>query len=421
MKIRTTTLAASAAVVALAVTGCAGAAPTPTPEDASGEVTLWMYPVIRDEEKGKDFWEQVEADFEAANEDIDLTIELQTFDKRDAQISAALAAGTGPDLVMITPDQVSTYLAVNGLLPVDDAIVEERDAFYPAALEVATFDSELYGVPLFQNANTVAYNTAIFEAAGLDLPETWDDVLDAAPVLAEDGIAVMDWAGNPETTLNVSFYPLLWQAGGTIFTEDGTDVAFDSEEGVSALQFLLDLQAEGGLPADAATKSNAVEGSPLAAGKVGMRLMTNLPELAQMRAALGDENVELGLPLTGEVQATFANPGMLSLTSINKAENRAAAYEVIRYLTSADVQAALNEASGTFPTRTDVPAPGSGPDAETMNASLEFANPGEPNASARQVMAILAPYLQSALQGNLTAEEALTRAAEDARELLARS
>ncbi len=146
---------------------------------------------------------------------------------------------------------------------------------------------------------------------------------------AKKGIAVMDYAGSPEQTLNLSFYPLLWQAGGTVFTDDAKDVAFDSEAGVSALQLLMDLKKLGGLPADAATDGPKVEGAPIATGKAAMRATTSLPELKQMRAALGADNVALGAPLQGKVQATYGNPGLLALTSINKKENRDAAYKVM--------------------------------------------------------------------------------------------
>lgn len=417
MKIRAFATVGLAAAMT-AITACSGGSDS----GSGGEVTLWMYPVIRDEAKGKDFWQQVEADFEATHDDIDLTIELQSFDQRDAQISAALAAGSGPDLVMITPDQLSTYHAVNGLLPVTDAIAGERDAFMAPGLEVATYDGELYGVPLFQNASTTSYNTAIFDQYGIEeLPTTWVQILEHAPTLAKDGIAILDYGGNPEVTLNVTFYPILWQAGGSLFTEDGSDVAFDSPRGVEALEFLVELQELGALPPDAATRSNAVEGSPLAEGKVAVRHQTSLTELDQMRAAIGEEHVVLGEPLTGTEQVSFANPGMLSLTAINSESNRDAAYQVTSYLTSADLQAQLNEASGTFPTRTDVPAPGEGPDYEAMTKALEFAHPGEPHPQARPVMAILAPYLQSALQGDMSAADALATAAGEARDLLARS
>ncbi|HEY9329753.1 MAG TPA: extracellular solute-binding protein [Streptomyces sp.] len=406
----------AAAVLAATATACSSSS-----EDGKSEVTVWMYPVIKDEVASKKFWEQAESGFEKSHPDTDLKIELQTFDKRDAQISAALAAGSGPDIALITPDQAATYRSVEGLLPVDEAVDADRKSFYPETLKAATFDDKLYGVPLFQNVNATAYNTKIFADAGLGLPVTWDDVLAAAPVLAKKGIAVMDYAGSPEQTLNLSYYPLLWQAGGTVFTKDGKDVAFDSPAGVSALRFLVDLKKAGGLPADAATAGPAVEGAPIAKGKAAMRAVTSLPELKQMRAALGEDDVRLGLPLRSTVRATYGNPGLLALTSINKDHNRQAAYEVLAYLTSPPMQTSLNRAAGNFPTRTDVKAPGSGPDFKALNDSLQYANPGEPSPVARQVMAALAPYIQAALGGDMSAEDALKKAANEARDLLSRA
>ena len=81
----TAPLLATAAVVTAALTltacGSAGSA-TSDGGTAAGKVTLWMYPVIKDETASKKFWQDTEAGFEKANPGIDLTIELQTFDKR---------------------------------------------------------------------------------------------------------------------------------------------------------------------------------------------------------------------------------------------------------------------------------------------------------------------------------------------------
>ncbi|QKW10302.1 sugar ABC transporter substrate-binding protein [Streptomyces sp. NA04227] len=416
MSTRPLRLAALAATAMLAFTACSTG-----DDDGRADVTLWMYPVIKDASASKKYWAKTEAAFEKAHPDIDLNIELQTFDKRDPQISAALAAGSGPDLVLITPDQAATYKNVDGLLPVDEAVAKDRKAFYPGTLDAATFDGKLYGVPLFQNVNTTAYNTEIFAEAGLELPTTWDDVLAAAPVLAKRGIAVMDYAGSPEQTLNMSFYPLLWQAGGKVFTDNGKDVAFDSPAGVSALDFLVSLKRKGGLPSDAATDGPAVEGSPLAKGRVAMRAITSLPELTQMRAALGKDKVVLGRPLEGKSRATYGNPGLLALTSLNSEGNRKAAHTALSYLTSATSQASLNKAAGNFPARTDAGVPGTGPDFKALESALEYAHPGEPSPNARQVMGVLAPYIQAALGGEMSAREALEKAAEEARDLLSRA
>ncbi|GAA3129583.1 arylsulfatase A-like enzyme/ABC-type glycerol-3-phosphate transport system substrate-binding protein [Kribbella aluminosa] len=413
-------VAATAVVAtALSLTGCTSG--ENSPGDANGKVVLWMYPVIKDPAASKKFWQDATQSFEKAHPGTHLEIQLQTFDKRDAQISAALAAGSGPDIVLITPDQAATYLKVGGLLPVDDAVSASRGRFYPGSLRAATFGGKTYGVPIFQNIFTTAYNTKVFTDAGVALPRTWSDIKAAAPVLARRGVAVMDYAGNPEQTLNMSFYPLVWQAGGRIFSQDGKDVAFDSPQGVAALQFLVDLKKAGGLPADAATEGVAIEGSPMAAGKVGLRQLTSLPELGQLRAALGKQTVVLGRPIAGKAPVTYGGPGLLALTSINKSKNRAAAYQVLEYLSSPTFQKSLIGAAGNFPTRRDVQLDKSTPDLTAMRAALANANPGEPSPASRQVMTILAPHVQAALRGDVTPEEALKQAATEARTALQQS
>lgn len=409
-------LALVATLLLLAVAGCSGGAPSgPT------VITMWMYPVIKDAAAGQTFWNDTAADFNAAHPDIELRVEMQTFAKRDEQVTAALAAGKGPDIVLLTPDQVATYHGINGLLPVDAAVADTRGSFLEPALAAGSIGDELYGIPLFQNINTTVYNTELFEQAGLELPKTWDDVRAAAPVLAARGIAVTDYTGSPEQTLNLTFYPLLWQAGATIFTEDGTDIAFDSPEGISALQFLVDLQQAKGLPVDSATAAPGIEGSPLAQGKVAMRITTSLTDAQQLRTALGEQSMTIGAPLTGAVQATYGNPGMLALTSINRSDSREAAQQVLAHLTSAEVQTGLNELAGTFPTRTDVTIDESDPDVAAFAEALPYANAGEASPASRQVMTVLAPYVQAALRGDLSAADAMTQAAAEARGVLQRS
>jgi len=413
---------ASAAALAVALSGCSAAgSPTPSKTAASGSVVLWMYPVIKDPSASKKFWDDAAASFEKAHPGITLDIQLQTFDKRDAQISSALAANSGPDIVLITPDQAATYLNIGGLLPVDDALKGRTSDFFPGALKAAQLQGKTYGVPIFQNVFTTAYNTKVFADAGLKPPQTWDDIRAAAPVLAGHGVSVMDYVGNPEQTLNMSFYPLLWQAGGKVFSNDGKKIAFDSKEGVAALSFLVDLAKSGGLPADAATEGVAIDGSPMAAGKVGLRQMTSLAELKQLRGALGDSAVTFGAPITGKKSVTYSSPGLLALTSINKSANREAAYEVLRCLSSADFQTSLVTAAGNMPTRTDVTLNETGPDLTALQNALKSAYAGEASPASRQVMTILAPYIQSALRGDLSPKDALAKAAAEAQSALDRS
>ena len=222
---RTLSVLALLSASALALTACAsgsGSEPAAQDGELTGEIILWMYPVIKDETASKDFWEAAEKDFEKANPAIDLTIELQTFDKRDEQISAALAANTGPDIVLITPDQAATYLNVGALRRSTTRSPTNGMPSTPARW-----------MPRRSTTNCTASRSSRTSPPPRTTPrsstrldwscrETWDEIRDVAPELAERGISVLDYVGSPEQTLNLSFYPFLWQAGGTVFSDDGT-------------------------------------------------------------------------------------------------------------------------------------------------------------------------------------------------------
>jgi multiple sugar transport system substrate-binding protein len=89
------------------------------------------------------------------------------------------------------------------------------------------------------------------------------------------------------------------------------------------------------------------------------------------------------------------------------------------YVASAPVAAALSKESGYFTARTDAPVPEQSATAKEFEKSLEFAFPGDSHPKARQVMTLLSPEIQSALQGRKSAKQALDDAAKQVDDLLA--
>ena len=100
------TAAAVAGASALALAGCSG-----TSGDSGGSktVTMWIYPVIADEAAHKSFWDKTVKAFEAEHKDVTVKYEIYPWANRDESLSTAIAAGKGPDLVYLIPDQLSTY------------------------------------------------------------------------------------------------------------------------------------------------------------------------------------------------------------------------------------------------------------------------------------------------------------------------
>jgi multiple sugar transport system substrate-binding protein len=373
-------------------------------------VTLWMYPVIDDQAKNKAFWDKTEKDFETKNPTIDVKVDQQPWDGRQQKITAALASKKGFDLVLLGPDQIPQYVQQGTVAPVDDAVGADKAAFRPNALSALSVDGKLYGVPVYQTITAPIWNKKLLEDAGVtEVPKTWDEVLAAAPKLAAKKTPILLYPGAPETSLNLSFYPILWANGGSVFAADGKSAAFNGPEGVKSLQLLLDLQKAGGLPENAATLSNAIEGSPLALGKVAMYHAAAPLGATQLGKGVGDENVVVGGPLEGTKKVAFGIPGGIVLAQHSKVAD--AAKKFAAYLGSAEVATQLATESGYFTARTDATPTSTSPLAKEFEQSLEFAFPGDSHAAARKVMAALSPEIQSALQGKKDAKQALDDAA----------
>ncbi|MFI1015340.1 ABC transporter substrate-binding protein [Streptomyces sp. NPDC020965] len=390
-----------------------------TEDDDSGKVTVWMYPVIMDPKANAAYWKSIESDFEEAEDGVDVTIEQLPWENRDQKLATAFAGSKGPDVVLLGPDQIPQYHANGALAPVDRALKESKDAFRPAALEAMSQDGKVYAGPIYHTVTSTLYNKKLLAKAGISKPPTtWDEIRAAAPKLKSAGLTTLDYSASNEASLNMSFYPLLWQAGGKVFADDGKKVAFNGPEGVEALTFLTELFASGAVPKSGLTNANLFTDQAMGNQRVAMGF-TNTPADALLaERAWGKDNVIVGAAMTGAKQVSFGMPGGLGINA--KSKNVSGAEKFIAFMTAPKQIESMGKAGGFFSPRTDVTVPNSSPYAKQYEEALAHTVPGEPHPAARQLMALLSPEIQAALTGKKSPEEALDQAAKQGNDLLAR-
>ena len=402
------------AVAGLAAVGLVAGCSAGGGDSASGDqhVTVWLYPVIADEAAHKEFWDQTIADFEKENEGITVDYEIFPWANRDESLQTAIAANKGPDLVYLIPDQLTAY--ESSIEPMDDYLSDEhKGQILENVTDSITLDAGMMGAPLLTSAMTLICNQAAFDAAGVtEFPETWDDIKEIAPAFVDAGMYVLNYPASAENTLNMTYYPLLWQAGGEVYTDDG-EVGFDSSEGASALEFITDLADMGALDPDALTTSVPLEQTAIAQGKVGCTWNNSVPELEPF---WGEENIRVLAPLTDEESVAYGTVGSLSM--LKSAEDKDAAGAFAEYATSAEVIKPYLEASGFFSALdTDPIYP-----ADSLLGQVEQYVPlttvGELAESSRALMGVLSPEIQAALLGQKSPEDALKDAATAAEPLL---
>ncbi|MBQ4074080.1 MAG: extracellular solute-binding protein [Clostridia bacterium] len=170
-------------------------------------------------------------------------------------ILTAVVAGIGPDVVL----SVDGWFAVNYAMrnAVEDLTQFEDyetvvKPFYNSALETLTYDNGehkgVYGLPETQIFSVLFYREDVMEDLGLEVPQTWDDLIACLPTIQGNNMSV----GVPFPDIsNVDmsgFNSLIYQNGGAIYADNKQRTVIDSEEGVAAFELYTSLYNDYGLP-----------------------------------------------------------------------------------------------------------------------------------------------------------------------------
>jgi arabinosaccharide transport system substrate-binding protein len=189
---------------------------------------------------------------------INLTYEQIEYTQMHDNLLAALLVGTGaPDLADVEIKKFATFTKGElHFIPLEDAIDPYREDIIESRLAPYTANGHNYGIDYHLGSFVMYYNTAILEAAGVDVDsiQTWDDYIEAGKQVTQD----TDGDGTPdvymtsiETTDIFSTYPIMLMMGGGTYNADG-EIILDSPENVAALQFVQDLVHEHGIARPAA-------------------------------------------------------------------------------------------------------------------------------------------------------------------------
>ena len=150
---------------------------------------------------------------------------------------ASIAAGQAPDVVNLNTSRMRLAVKEDALVNLsENATPEQLSIYFPSLLDSSSVNGSVYALPWYQAPTILMYNKSIFEQAGLDPespPATYEEAINMAQTIREatflEGIAPLPF---PEDWLV--------QNGVDILSADGTEPAFNTPEGVAALQTYVD-------------------------------------------------------------------------------------------------------------------------------------------------------------------------------------
>lgn len=284
---------------------------------------------------------------------IDIEYEYYDFNGYFTQLDTLAAAGDVWDVFQLGNNWATYYDIIEPLNPFLGNGIDVSDINQPLLKITEDYDGNQMGISLGTNCRCMVYNPALFEKAGVKLPDdtwTWDDFYNACATIHEKTGAY----GMAKT----EYYEMLIAActqmgeGYNFFEMDGSDFAIKDD--VSALAKIFDivgdLEADGAI-ADPGVQAEILDeqGDPICTGDSAMLLIPS-NKYVSLNAAL-QEGVSVKLALLPKLTED-SQSGMLvrssQMVSMSKnCKNQEAAVDFINYLiNSVDANTILNGERG---------------------------------------------------------------------------
>lgn len=177
-------------------------------------------------------------------EETGLTVDLTQLgeDQLSDQYNVKLNAGTDEiDVMMYRPLQEGKLFAENGYMAdLTDRVSEDPDwdwdDFQEGPVSVTTYEEEVVGVPLITESEVLYYRTDLLEDAGLEPPETLEELEEAAKQISEENPDIAGFVSRTERSAAVTqFSGFLFSFGGDFF--DGETSTLDTPEATEAYEY----------------------------------------------------------------------------------------------------------------------------------------------------------------------------------------
>ncbi len=318
---------------------------------SKGPVTVkfWKSP---HHEKEADFWVPIIKQFEDAHPNIKIEFSVLPWYEAGARLTTAFASGNPPDVLYVVDAWGPKYIESKYFMDFDAAgySKEVKDQFDAQLFaKVPNYLGKTYGIPFLGVPRFLYVNNKMLKDAGVSAPTTWDEFTKVGTSTTKGdkwGYVVFKpgyWQ---------AFWPWLWMAGADIMNPEGTKAAFNTPEGVNALQFFVDwwrkykmLPDYGSYDQEQAEDLFYRQGVAMESGHNIMadRLPKEWPDV--------DFDVVM-MPKGPAGAFSFADFGYVTISQACQYKDEA--WQWVKFITSKDGAGAYLKNVGLFPARPDI-------------------------------------------------------------------
>ncbi|MFJ2551984.1 ABC transporter substrate-binding protein [Microbacterium sp. NPDC087591] len=180
------------------------------------------------------FMTELVAEYNASQDDVEVVIDTSGVDV----VSASFVRGNPPDIMLANYNyEIARFVQRCALtdLSETDAAATIRDDLQPLMDQYGSCAGRTSALPYSVMAASVIYNKEIFDAQGLEVPQTWDELIAVCDQLKEAGIDPFYGTFKDDWTVGQGWYD--YTAGGSVdvidffdaLAQEGAEVGPDSE------------------------------------------------------------------------------------------------------------------------------------------------------------------------------------------------
>jgi len=274
----------------------------------------------------------------------DNQVDLQFVVDYGVTLPKALASNNPPDLFYVDSSIFLDLVGAGALAAIGDRLTNTADLI-PALRDVFTTGGKFYCPPKDYSTLALQVNTDMLTAAGVKPPTTWDELLAATKALTKGDVAGLIVPTDPARWL-----AMLYQAGGSVTSDDFSKMTINSPEGLQALKFYKSLYDAGARTAQ--DVSAGWPGEAFSKGKAAMVFEGNwiLGFLKEQAPNLKYQSVELPTGPKGKASMVFTVCYGVSA----KSANLDGTVKFLDYLVGVEAMTKFTTDLGVLPSRSSV-------------------------------------------------------------------
>lgn len=290
--------------------------------------------------------------YEAQNPGVKIVAEYSSYDGYQDKLMAQVSGGNAPDIFTCTAEWYPALYKANAMCALDDKV--DWSNYDEATLESCSYNGNIYGACVSQNAYGVYYNKTLAEQYGVEIPEgdyTWDDfvkLLEEAYVKSDGAVYGMS---DPRAVGGVvQFFGYTYLQKPEPYMWDNEKLTITAEDMTAYLKFIENMPEGCLLPPDESFGVDTFTASPVAQEQTMFEL-GSIGSFAPVQAQTQDELGIMQLPVgpNGEV-ANESRPGLiLSVYQNSKVADEAAKF-IDWFVNSTEAAKILKMTRGVLPT-----------------------------------------------------------------------